>query len=69
LTVAEDARMPRKRQRPEDIVAKLRQVDALTSQGVSVADALRSIGLTQVTYRKWQSEYGGLVRVLGPAPE
>ena len=61
--------MPRKRQRPEDIVAKLRQVDALTSQGVSVADALRSIGLTQVTYRKWQSEYGGLVRVLSPAPE
>ncbi len=61
--------MPRKRRRPEDIVAKLQQVDALTSQGVSIADALQTIGVTEVTYRKWQSEYGGLVRVLGPAPE
>ncbi len=61
--------MPRKRQRPEDIVAKLRQIDALSAQGATIADALRSIGVTEVTYRKWQSEYGGLVRVLGPAPE
>ena len=37
--------MPRKRHHPEEIVAKLRQVDVLTSQGQSVADAVRSIGV------------------------
>jgi predicted RNase H-like nuclease len=33
--------MPRKHHKPEEIVAKLRQVDVLTSQGKSVADAIR----------------------------
>ena len=39
--------MPRKRHKPEEIVAKLRQVDVLVSQGQSVADAVRSIGVTE----------------------
>ena len=38
--------MPRKRHKAEEIVAKLRQVDVLTSQGQSVADAVRSVGIT-----------------------
>ena len=42
--------MPRKHHKPEEIVAKLRQVDVLTSQGKSVADAIRGIGVTEVTY-------------------
>jgi putative transposase len=52
--------MPRKRHKPEEIVAKLRQVDVLVSQGQSVADAIRSIGVTEVTYYRWRQEYGGL---------
>ena len=52
--------MPRKRPTPEEIVAKLRQVDVLVSQGKSVADAVRSIGTTEVTYYRWRKEYGGL---------
>ena len=52
--------MPRKRHQPEEIVAKLRQVEVLTSQGQSVADAVRSIGVTEVTYYRWRQEYGGL---------
>jgi len=51
--------MARKRHKPEEIVAKLRQVDVLTSQGMAIADAIRSIGVTEVTYR-WRNEYGGL---------
>ena len=42
--------MARKRHKPEEIVAKLRQVDVLTSQGRSVAEAVRTIGVTEVTY-------------------
>jgi putative transposase len=53
---------PRKRHKPEEIVAKLRQVDVLVSQGQSVADAVRSIGVTEVTYYRWRQEFGGLKR-------
>jgi putative transposase len=49
-----------KRHKPEEVVAKLRQVDVLTSQGQSVADAVRAIGVTEVTYYRWRQEYGGL---------
>jgi putative transposase len=49
-----------KRHKPEEIVAKLRQVDVMTSQGTTVADAVRSIGVTEVTYYRWRQEYGGL---------
>ena len=52
--------MPRKRPTAEEIVAKLRQVDVLVSQGKSVVDAVRSIGTTEVTYYRWRKEYGGL---------
>jgi transposase-like protein len=52
--------MPKKRHKPEEIVAKLRQVDGLVSQGQSLADAVRSIGVTEVTYYRWRQEYGGL---------
>jgi putative transposase len=49
-----------KRHKPEEIIAKLRQVDVLTAQGTTVADAVRSIGVTEVTYYRWRQEYGGL---------
>ncbi|MDH6234626.1 putative transposase [Mesorhizobium soli] len=52
--------MARKRHSAEEIVTKLRQVDVLSSQGKSVAEAVRSIGVTEVTYYRWRSEYGGL---------
>ena len=52
--------MPRERHKPEEIVAELRQVDVLVSQGRSVADAVRAIGVTEVTYHRWRQEYGGL---------
>ena len=52
--------MPRKRHGAEEIVTKLRQVEVLSSQGKSIAEAIRSIGVTEVTYYRWRSEYGGL---------
>ena len=52
--------MSRKRHKPEEIIAKLRQVDVLVGQGTPVADAVRSIGVTEVTYYRWRQEYGGL---------
>jgi transposase-like protein len=52
--------MPRERHKPEEIFAKLRQVDVFVSQGQSVADAVRAIGVTEVTYYRWRQDYGGL---------
>ena len=52
--------MPRKHHMPEEIVAKLRQVDVLVSQGQNIADAIRQIGVSEVTYYRWRQEYGGL---------
>src|SRR5919199_6450614 len=52
--------MARKRHTPDEIVAKLRQVDVLVSQGQAVAEAIRSIGVTEVTYYRWRREFGGL---------
>ena len=46
--------------KPEEIVVKLRQEDVLTSQGSTVADAIRQIGVTEITYYRWRKEFGGL---------
>jgi putative transposase len=52
--------MGKKRHTAEEIVSKLRQVDVLTAQGRTVAEAIRQIGVTEVTYYRWRNEYGGL---------
>ena len=49
-----------RRPKPEEIVSKLRQVDVLVSQGKTVADSVRSIGVTEVTNYRWRKEFGGL---------
>ena len=45
-----DIEMAVKRHKAEEIVTKLRQVDVLNAQGKSMAEAIRSIGVTEVTY-------------------
>jgi putative transposase len=52
--------MARKHHNPEEIVGKLRQVEVLTGQGKPVADAVRAIGVTEATYYRWRTEFGGL---------
>jgi putative transposase len=52
--------MARKHHKPEEIVAKLRQVEVLVGQDKPVADAVRTIGVTEATYYRWRAEFGGL---------
>ena len=54
--------MAGKRDKPEEIITKLRQVEVLQGQGMPVADAVRQIGVTQQTYYRWRKEYGGMNR-------
>lgn len=58
-----DGTMARKRHKPEEIVAKLRQVDVLTGQGKSIAEAVKTIAVTETTYFRWRAEYGGMKKV------
>jgi transposase-like protein len=52
--------MPRKRYRPEDILSKLREADILISQGKTVAETIRVLGISDVSYYRWRKEYGGM---------
>ena len=56
----EELRMGGKREKPEDIVLKLRQVEVLQGQGKPLADAVRQIGVTVQTYYRWRKQYGGM---------
>ena len=52
--------MPRKRYQPEEVIRKLREVEVLSSQGQSMEEVCRKIGVTGNTYYRWRKEYGGL---------
>ena len=54
--------MAGKREKPENIVLKLRQVEVLQGQGKSVQEVVRQIGVTVQTYYRWRKEYGGMSR-------
>ena len=49
-----------KRPKPEEIVAKLRQVEVLVGQGKKRIDAIREIGVVEQTYYRWRKQYGGM---------
>jgi putative transposase len=52
--------MGRRHHKPEDILAKLREVGVLSGQGKSMAEAVRAIGVTEPIFYRWRAEYGGL---------
>src|SRR5262249_15037828 len=56
----ESRSMATKRATPEQIIAKLREVEVLTAQGKTVAQAAKQVGATEQTYYRWRKEYGGL---------
>ena len=49
-----------KRHRPEEIVAKLRQVEVLVGQGMARIDAIRQVQITEQTFYRWRKQYGGM---------
>lgn len=52
--------MARRSYTPEQIINKLREAEVMLSQGSTVAQASRKIGLTEQTYYRWRKEYGGM---------
>ena len=52
--------MGSKRHTPEQIINKLRQAEVELANGATVPQASRKIGVTDQTYYRWRSEYGGM---------
>lgn len=52
--------MVRKAFKPEQIIGKLREAEVLLSQGSTIGEASRRIGVTEQTYYRWRKEYGGM---------
>jgi len=52
--------MARKRFSAEEIIQKLREAEVHLSQGNTIPEACRKIGVTDQTYYRWRKEYGGV---------
>ncbi len=52
--------MGKKRRSAEQIINHLREVEILLSQGKTVRESVRQIGVTEQTYYRWRKEYGGM---------
>ena len=52
--------MARRKHSLEQVISKLRQAEEAIGEGISVAEATRQLGITQQTFYRWRSEYGGL---------
>jgi len=53
--------MAKKRRKAEEIIRLLKQNDVMISQGRSISEVCREIGVSDATYYKWRKEYGGMV--------
>jgi len=60
MILTQELDMPRKTFTPEQIIAKLRQIEVLIGQGQAVAQAVRVTGISEQSYYRWRKEYGGL---------
>lgn len=52
--------MKRTRHRPEQIVTKLREADAMLAAGRTVAQVVQMLGVSEPTFNRWRSQYGGM---------
>ncbi|GAB5407143.1 MAG: hypothetical protein Aurels2KO_53740 [Aureliella sp.] len=50
----------RKKHKPEQIVAKLRDADVMLNSGKELAAVLQSLGVSEATYHRWRKQYGGM---------
>jgi putative transposase len=52
--------MVKKAFKPEQIINKLREAEVLLSQGLTVGEVSRKLGVVEQTYYRWRKEYGGI---------
>ena len=52
--------MPRKSYKPEEIINKLREAEVRLSQGATVTEVVKALGVSEVSYYRWRKEFGGM---------
>lgn len=52
--------MPKKPFSAEQIISKLREAEVMMSQGKTVGEICRALGISDQTYYRWRKEYGGM---------
>lgn len=52
--------MKRKRHTPEQIIAKLREAEAMLGAGKTVGQVVQHLGVSEQTFSRWRNQYGGM---------
>ena len=52
--------MKKKRHKPEQIIAKLREADAMLGAGKTIAQVVQQLAVSEQTYHRWRNQYGGM---------
>ncbi len=52
--------MKRTRHSPEQIIAKLREADALLGGGATIGQVCQKLGVAEQTFHRWRNQYGGM---------
>lgn len=52
--------MKRKRHSPDQIIRKLREADAMLSQGQLIAQVCQALEISEQTFHRWRNQYGGM---------
>lgn len=52
--------MSRKRYSPEQIIGMLREAEVRLSQGQTIGEICRGLGVSEQSYYRWRREYGGM---------
>jgi len=52
--------MKGKRHTPDQIIAKLREADAMLGTGATIGQVCQKIAVTEATFHRWRNQYGGM---------
>ena len=52
--------MKRKRHRPEQIITKLREADAMLGSGATIGQVCQKLEVAEATFHRWRNQYGGM---------
>jgi transposase-like protein len=52
--------MKGKRHKPEQIIKKLREADAMLSVGKTIGQVVQALEISEQTFHRWRNQYGGM---------
>lgn len=52
--------MKGKKHKPEQIIRKLREADAMLSAGKTIGQVCQALEISEQTFHRWRNQYGGM---------